>query len=360
MNGFEVGVGLASCLLVAATLFLLPVLSAPTLPLGVSVPRARVDDPCVHRAVRRYRGAVAVLTGVAVVAAVLAGSVNAGPGVVTVPTYLLLAGGIVAFVMCRRQIRDAKASGDWYRDATVRLAAPVSPDDVPPPPVPVVWYAAATALLLATAGFGVQRYAGLPDPFPTHWNGAGEPDAFAAKGFWSVFGPLVVTAGLLVLLGVASRLLHLVPVRLRADEAEPLARAAAGGRAVQNLLGVTAFLVTALVCVLCADGWSHPARLELLAPALVVFGVVLVAAIVVATVSVRGAREPGRADAVDDDRHWRGGILYVNRDDPSLFVPKRVGVGVTINAGHPVGRVISIGLLVLVVASIALPLLVSG
>ncbi|WP_328294586.1 DUF1648 domain-containing protein [Kineococcus sp. NBC_00420] len=357
MNGFEVGVGLASCLLVAVVLFLVPVLSAPTLPLGVSVPRARVGDPAVHRAVRRYRGAVAVLSALALVGAAAAGSVSAGPGVVTVPTYLLLVGGIVAFVLCRKEIREAKTHGDWYRDVPVRWAAPASPDDVPRAPVPIVWYAVAAALLVATAGFGVLRYPDLPDPFPTHWGGAGEPDAFAAKGFWSVFGPLVVAIGLLALLGVLTRLVHLAPVRLRADEAQPLARAVAAGRTVQDLLAVTAFLVTALVCTLCVDGWLHPARLELLVPALVVFGAGLVVATVVTTVGARGPREAAATDAVDDDRHWRGGMLYVNRDDPSLFVPKRVGVGYTINAGHPAGRAISIGVLVLVLAAIALPLL---
>lgn len=360
MNGFEVGVGLASCLLVAAVLLLLPVLSPPTLPLGVSVPRARVDDPSIRRAVRRYRGAVAVLAGAAAVGVVAAGSLRAGPGVVTVPTYLLLVGGIVAFVLCRREIRDEKVRGEWYRDVPVRWAAPASPDDVPRSPVPVVWYAVAAALVVATAGSGVLRYDGLPDPFPTHWSGAGEPDAFSAKGFWSVFGPLVVAAGLLVLLGVLARLVHLAPVRLRADEAQPIARAVASARAVQDLLAVSAFLVTALVCVLCVDGWTHPARLELLVPALAGFGVLFVLAIVVTSVQARSPRGPAATrtvDAVDDDRHWRGGMLYVNRDDPSLFVPKRVGVGYTINAGHPAGRALSIGVLVLVLVAVALPLL---
>ena len=57
-----------------------------------------------------------------------------------------------------------------------------------------------------------------------------------------------------------------------------------------------------------------------------------------------------------DDRHWRGGILYVNRDDPSFLVPKRVGIGWTVNAGHPAGPAVSLGLLVLVAAGIVLPL----
>jgi uncharacterized membrane protein len=37
----------------------------------------------------------------------------------------------------------------------------------------------------------------------------------------------------------------------------------------------------------------------------------------------------------DDDKHWRGGMFYVNRDDSALMVPRRFGVGWTLNFGNP-------------------------
>jgi uncharacterized membrane protein len=35
-----------------------------------------------------------------------------------------------------------------------------------------------------------------------------------------------------------------------------------------------------------------------------------------------------------DDNHWKG-IFYVNRDDPALWIPKRFGIGYTLNFGNP-------------------------
>jgi hypothetical protein len=35
------------------------------------------------------------------------------------------------------------------------------------------------------------------------------------------------------------------------------------------------------------------------------------------------------------DRCWKGGIFYVNPEDNSLFVPKRSGLGYTLNFAHP-------------------------
>jgi uncharacterized membrane protein len=45
----------------------------------------------------------------------------------------------------------------------------------------------------------------------------------------------------------------------------------------------------------------------------------------------RGARAVNR----DDDRDYRWGLFYFNRDDPSMLVPKRFGIGWTLNLARP-------------------------
>lgn len=53
-------------------------------------------------------------------------------------------------------------------------------------------------------------------------------------------------------------------------------------------------------------------------------------------------------DAVsgDDDRFWFGNFMYNNRGDPDLFVPKRWGLGWTLNLGHPWGKPLLVGTLI--------------
>jgi uncharacterized membrane protein len=50
----------------------------------------------------------------------------------------------------------------------------------------------------------------------------------------------------------------------------------------------------------------------------------------------------------DDDRYWYAGVFYNNPDDPALFVPKRYGLGWTMNFGHPQSRLVLLGVLLLV------------
>ena len=70
-----------------------------------------------------------------------------------------------------------------------------------------------------------------------------------------------------------------------------------------------------------------------------------------------GRREAAGMDGAesDDDAHWLGGLVYSNPADSRLLVPKRAGVGMTLNVGHPGGLALAISLLVLVVVAVVLP-----
>ena len=46
----------------------------------------------------------------------------------------------------------------------------------------------------------------------------------------------------------------------------------------------------------------------------------------------------------DDDRFWKAGLLYVNRDDPAIVVGARFGVGWAPNLGNPAAWLLIAGL----------------
>jgi uncharacterized membrane protein len=50
---------------------------------------------------------------------------------------------------------------------------------------------------------------------------------------------------------------------------------------------------------------------------------------------VRGAPCRDLGGEADDDRFWRAGLIYLNRDDPAIMVGNRFGVGWTFNFGNP-------------------------
>ena len=61
--------------------------------------------------------------------------------------------------------------------------------------------------------------------------------------------------------------------------------------------------------------------------------------------------EKNKHDVIDkdDDKYWKLGSIYVNKEDPSLFVDKRFGVGLTLNFGNYKSWLILIGFFVFII-----------
>ena len=55
---------------------------------------------------------------------------------------------------------------------------------------------------------------------------------------------------------------------------------------------------------------------------------------------------------VNDDQHWKGGIIYYNKNDSSIFVPKRFGGGFTLNFANPIAILFIVIILLIAVGSI--------
>jgi uncharacterized membrane protein len=75
----------------------------------------------------------------------------------------------------------------------------------------------------------------------------------------------------------------------------------------------------------------------------------------------RGSEGGGLTGALADNAHWAWGLFYVNRDDPSMIIESRFGIGYTINYGNPTAVLLTLVLAILPIAMIALGIfLVAG
>jgi len=101
---------------------------------------------------------------------------------------------------------------------------------------------------------------------------------------------------------------------------------------------------------------------------LLIFVVLIVAAVFLFAPTRRSQRvsdPPVRRQSTgpvarDDDRYWYGGFFYFNPDDPDVIVPKRFGLGFTVNIGHPLGKVFIVAMAILLLLPVALALFVPG
>jgi uncharacterized membrane protein len=102
-------------------------------------------------------------------------------------------------------------------------------------------------------------------------------------------------------------------------------------------------------------------------PVLLIICVILIVAILVLPLprsrketSSTAKRPAGRVVFRDDERYWYNGLWYNTPDDPALFVPKRFGLGWTLNFGHAQARLFLITLAgMLLLLGVVVPLLVA-
>ena len=360
---FALAFSAGTVVLLAALLIAMPAIVPRTVPLGVTIPPDRTGDPAVRRALRRYRlGQVAAGVIAFAVGAVLA--VTAPVVGVILPVFVVLLLGAVVYVVARRRIIAAKRDGDWYAGVPVRRSAEVTAPV--PHHLPIVWPIIAIVAFAAATAIGIAVYPRLPDPMPVHFDAAGLADRYEPKSIWSVFSVLPIAVGIVVLLVAIAIVVSRAPLRAIAGDAPAgaLDRAAARRSAIASMLLQLAAALAVSLSLLNVLVWTAPALIGLVVGTVVTLALV-VAVIVVAVVRFArialAAPAPAPAPAphpvparasVDDDRHWKGGLVYVNRDDPAVWVPRRFGIGWTPNLGRPAGLVVGILLLAVIAGSL--------
>ncbi|MCL6600082.1 MAG: DUF5808 domain-containing protein [Alicyclobacillus macrosporangiidus] len=347
---------------------LLPAVMPETLPFGVRVPLTHAKHPAVTRAARRYFRRLALLAVILVAMDLAAWRLPGAWAFVAEQAVVLLAAAACYFnyYIAHRQIRQVKEAEDWFAGATQVVAA-----DTRPRRLPSLWWGAPALLVfLAIVAAGVWRYPDLPARFPIHFATDGTPTQWADKSISSVFGILIpglVLLALCLLVHIASRAgrtdvdpeapqasLHLQTLQRRRWILATWCSCAF----VQVGLGLAALLMWGLLGP--ATGWPMwVIPLTIVTGAIAPWVIVLaktarrsggsVAAAAVPNGPFPGAGAPSARRVVhrDDDRFWKGGVLYFNRDDPALLVPKRFGIGWTLNFAHPGAWLLIIALLLI-------------
>jgi uncharacterized membrane protein len=248
-----------------------------------------------------------------------------------------LAAGFGCFLVARRKIAAVKDADNWFAGLRQTVVADTS-WRTDPPRFPVRWLLPALAVMAATAAVGAVRYPGLPAHIVTGSGHRVPKSAVLA----------LVVAGQLYFTSVYSGLM-LIVYRSRPDieAADPIASTLRYRRflaAFSRALLTMAALADASLLLIALPDWQvyWLSGIGRALPALPFTAGVLLIGVVAARTGQGGSRLNGNVRGLapvagtdrDDDRFWKAGLLYVNRNDPSLVVGARFGVGWAPNFGN--------------------------
>lgn len=353
--------------LVGALMAMTPWLMPPTECFTVTVPPSAQRDPQVRGFKRTFVGVImgSTLAGALVLGLMmgrLAGvtqptdaQVNLMSGVLVAATLIPIVVGMACMLHFRARVRELKQARGW--SASTARASAVVAEDVPKP-ISLAWNLLYLPLVLSMVVFALRSYDRFPDQIPMNVDLAGNVSQYAAKSLSSVLFPALTAAffGLVFALVHISMLVSKRPV----DPAAPSTSSYAYGRFVR--LQSQAMLVGGLVLsagtgvcfYLTALGSLSlmAAATIMIVVSLVVVAGFMVVSLVTGQAGGRLAAElrPNDEVARDDDAYWPLGVFYCNANDPSVVVPKRFGVGWTINVARPAAWLAIAGLVLLTVA----------
>ncbi len=340
---------LSGCL-VAAT----PWLTRGREAFAVSVPETAQADPRIRRMRRVFLASVLAISAASAVAALALWSANplAMAAVVCGP----VAAGFALMLVSRARVRAIKRAEGWgtrsARLSTVAGAAEASA----PRPLPLAWNLLYLPVVLATLALALALYPRMPDPVPVHFDAAGVVDDWMDKGWQVVAMPLAVQAFMALCLTASHW--QILRSRRPASPEHPVASAIAYGmfaRAQSATLLVTGIVITVSIAIMpLAFAGVVTSDQSLVALVVIIIAAILPNLAVSLVYGQAGSRLLRRMTAsdelgFDDDERWRLGLFYVNREDPSVVVPRRFGIGWAMNWGNPK----SWGLVALFVAAIA-------
>ena len=211
-------------------------------------------------------------------------------------------------------------------------------------------------ILCAAAAYLHANWQRIPARFPVHWGVNGTPNGWSTRTPAGVYGPLimggVVVALLLLITWAILRWTRHVHATGGAAAAE-LARE----RRYLLILTFTEFMIAfdfgwTAILPLRASPASSPSMVLPLAGTMLLLGLLVLLFVAHRPQEPLPAAGAGVTGDRTEDRYWKAGMIYVNRNDPAVLVEKRFGIGYTLNFGHWISWMIL--LMILLVPLLAL------
>lgn len=348
---------------------------------GVSIPLNHIHHPAINQAHRHFYRIFLTSSQALTLTSHLLTKLHPASFLIliTIAPLLLMALYALASSRASKHLKTAKAQENWYdgRDIgkTITLTLPQQTQNLP---IKQGGFYASLALILAVTGYLALQYPTLPDPFPIHYNALGEADTWTPKTPWAVFGTstgimLLLLAGMWGCLPLMkaqmqtntttgqSKLLQISKTQRQElhKDIEAIGISTDDYMSLRSqLINQTAFNGIGRLCFgttlgasylnliphINAPTWASHISVPLFL--LLIFGLVAFHIIIplrqgrALDATIHQLVQQGKIDitqpeAPDTTDHYRAGLIYKNKENPALFVPKPIGAGWTLNYGHP-------------------------
>ena len=346
--------------------FLMPLIARRGLLFGAYVGEQGAISEEARRITRRWYVGMTLWLAASIAAGLLAGFSLHPAAAPPTAFVLLMAGYVVEYLRAYWKALQLAPAGPPPAAAVIEGAQEASRGWLP-------WMAFGLGVAggLFAIGYAWFHYGELPAMVPTHFGPSGRPDAWRPRSFFTVMlTPILTLLMGTVLGGVALLVAHAKRAIRHPDQGASFRAQQRFRSAMSRFLAVVAILTTLMLVSLGVSairvglgespGLSPSFMILAVLMLLCAIGGILYIALRYGQGGSRLEREAAGApltDGLADNRNWVLGAFYVNRDDPSLMVEHRFGLGYTLNLGNPKAMALLAGFLGLVLLVVVVAIL---
>lgn len=337
---------------------MLPYIGRRTLTFGVSIPSAVHSDPqlkAMRRAFSRNVLLIGVLLSAVTVLLYVFLSMNLATGLMTGLVFVYIIAIFALYVRNFNTVKQLKAQKGWSAQARQTVVADTQFSSTRRS-VSALWFLIYVVIIVGTLLVGILMYDQIPDKVAMQTDFSGNVTRITEKSFGLILFAPVLQAVIAMLFGFIYWMMQRTPPVIDPERPEISSQQNARFRYRWSAFTVFGGILMLLIFFGMQLGFAQLLTNEATIWIPMIGAGLLVVGAIVLSISTGqsgsrirvGKAADGKIIRRDDDKYWKWGSFYVNRDDPALFVEKRFGVGFTINFGRPAAILIFVGILALI------------
>lgn len=339
-----------------------PKLTRKEIYFGIRIPESERDNTLVKKVYNRYLILNIVIFGVfiVIITYIFLNYYAANEYTMLILLYLFFT--IIIYFLSNRKVFKIKQKQCWNTEKKqiVTIDTSFSKEKSTKTLVSPWWFLASILMIVITLYVGFKYYDLLPEIVPTHWDLAGEVNGCMMKSpkiiyvmpkFQIFF--LVVFFILYKVIGWGKQQLNISNPQQSKEKNKRFRYIWSGYMIFATTIINLLFLYVSLIIF-------QVGQLSVKSMIIMLFVIIATLATVFIILSIYTGQGGSRLKVKDnvathdkmldrnDDKYWRFGIFYINKDDPTIFIEKRFGVGWTVNLGRNEGIFLAISVVVLI------------
>jgi uncharacterized membrane protein len=326
-------------LVIAIIYFLMPNLIPKNLQFGVRIPPEYYNAKIIGTLIKFYRLAVLIITILIIIGLYFTYSLE---GIYLVFLEILLY--FINYYIFRRVLINTKVKNHWYTNQNEVLVAEIEEKPQKIKYNMFIWSIPSIVMVLIAIIILIYVYPSLPAIIPTHFNDNGVANGWENKSPFNVSTIILLMAGMTILFYLLAVVILKTHKEIDPSNPELSSKQEQKFKIIMSkmivVLGWFTNLTFLFMNLQIWEIWkpSSGSILVLIGP---VFAGVIIVVIASVYTGAHGSRlkfniPQNQSNIVmrDDDKYWIAGAIYFNREDKSLLVQKRYGIGWTINMGN--------------------------